>query len=84
MGVCKNRSNHPRHDVVHFRNAELSSFNGCGFCKVRLAAYLSLLISESRPSGPNVILGCRPQMLPGKIQVGQAAVVLQNLTNTNS
>ncbi|KAF8493514.1 hypothetical protein JB92DRAFT_2796893, partial [Gautieria morchelliformis] len=33
MGVCKNRANHPRHDVVHFRNAELSSFNGCGFCK---------------------------------------------------
>ena len=38
MGVCKNRANHPRHDVVHFRNAELSSFNGCGFCKVCLAS----------------------------------------------
>ena len=34
MGVCKNRTNHPRHDVLYFRNAELSSFNGCGFCKV--------------------------------------------------
>ncbi|KIJ37413.1 hypothetical protein M422DRAFT_33746 [Sphaerobolus stellatus SS14] len=33
MGVCKNRTNHPRHDVLYFRNAELSFFNGCGFCK---------------------------------------------------
>ncbi|KZT43043.1 hypothetical protein SISSUDRAFT_1040938 [Sistotremastrum suecicum HHB10207 ss-3] len=33
LSVCRNRQNHPRFDVVHFRNAELSLFNGCGYCK---------------------------------------------------
>ncbi|KAI0265190.1 hypothetical protein BC834DRAFT_880480 [Gloeopeniophorella convolvens] len=31
--VCKNNALHPRHDVVHMRNAEVQTFNGCGFCK---------------------------------------------------
>ncbi|KAG6335527.1 hypothetical protein ID866_3557 [Astraeus odoratus] len=31
---------HPRHDVAHLRNAEVKSFNGCGFCKVLLATFL--------------------------------------------
>ncbi|TDL29715.1 hypothetical protein BD410DRAFT_679112, partial [Rickenella mellea] len=31
--TCRNSSLHPRHDVVHFKNAEVQSFNGCGYCK---------------------------------------------------
>ncbi|KAI9467216.1 hypothetical protein BJY52DRAFT_54065 [Lactarius psammicola] len=31
--VCKNSALHPRHDVVHMRNAEVQTFNGCGYCK---------------------------------------------------
>ncbi|KIJ70208.1 hypothetical protein HYDPIDRAFT_23339 [Hydnomerulius pinastri MD-312] len=31
--VCYNRALHPRLDVVHLRNAEVKSFNGCGYCK---------------------------------------------------
>ncbi|KAI0068948.1 hypothetical protein BV25DRAFT_1874328 [Artomyces pyxidatus] len=31
--VCKNSSAHPRHDVVYMKNAEVQTFNGCGFCK---------------------------------------------------
>ncbi|KIY46618.1 hypothetical protein FISHEDRAFT_10987, partial [Fistulina hepatica ATCC 64428] len=31
--ICRNRSLHPRFDVVYLRNAEVESFNGCGFCK---------------------------------------------------
>ncbi|KAI0254904.1 hypothetical protein BJV78DRAFT_885105 [Lactifluus subvellereus] len=30
--VCKNSALH-RHDVVHMRNAEVQTFNGCGYCK---------------------------------------------------
>ncbi|KIJ20147.1 hypothetical protein PAXINDRAFT_166282 [Paxillus involutus ATCC 200175] len=31
--ICYNRANHPRLDVVHLKNAEVKSFNGCGYCK---------------------------------------------------
>ncbi|KAH7920809.1 hypothetical protein BV22DRAFT_1107512 [Leucogyrophana mollusca] len=31
--VCYNRALHPRLDVVHLKNAEVKSFNGCGYCK---------------------------------------------------
>jgi hypothetical protein len=31
--VCKNSALHPRHDIVHMRNAEVQTFNGCGYCK---------------------------------------------------
>ncbi|KAH9940593.1 hypothetical protein B0H21DRAFT_577554 [Amylocystis lapponica] len=31
--VCHNRANHPRHDVVYLKNAEVQTFTGCGFCK---------------------------------------------------
>jgi len=31
--VCRNKTNHPRHDVVHLTNAEVQSFNNCGYCK---------------------------------------------------
>ncbi|TRM67986.1 hypothetical protein BD626DRAFT_395225 [Schizophyllum amplum] len=31
--VCRNRANHPRCDVVYLKNAEVDTFNGCGYCK---------------------------------------------------
>ncbi|KAK0490999.1 hypothetical protein IW261DRAFT_1435129 [Armillaria novae-zelandiae] len=31
--VCRNRASHPRFDVYFLKNAEVDSFNGCGFCK---------------------------------------------------
>ncbi|KAJ6509924.1 hypothetical protein C8R47DRAFT_771972 [Mycena vitilis] len=32
--VCRNRTAHPRFDVLYLKNAEVDSFNGCGYCKV--------------------------------------------------
>ncbi|KAK0230800.1 hypothetical protein IW262DRAFT_1471212 [Armillaria fumosa] len=31
--VCRNRASHPRFDVCFLKNAEVDSFNGCGYCK---------------------------------------------------
>ncbi|KAJ7129803.1 hypothetical protein C8R44DRAFT_777731 [Mycena epipterygia] len=31
--VCRNRTAHPRFDVLYLKNAEVESFNGCGYCK---------------------------------------------------
>ncbi|KAJ7047485.1 hypothetical protein C8F04DRAFT_1059008 [Mycena alexandri] len=31
--VCRNRTAHPRFDVFFLKNAEVESFNGCGYCK---------------------------------------------------
>ncbi|KAI1796272.1 hypothetical protein LXA43DRAFT_989131 [Ganoderma leucocontextum] len=31
--VCRNSANHPRHDVIYLKNAEVQTFQGCGFCK---------------------------------------------------
>ncbi|KAK0206529.1 hypothetical protein DFS33DRAFT_1315241 [Desarmillaria ectypa] len=31
--VCRNRASHPRFDVYFLKNAEVDSFNGCGYCK---------------------------------------------------
>jgi len=31
--VCRNRTAHPRFDVLYLKNAEVDSFNGCGYCK---------------------------------------------------
>ncbi|KAJ7179153.1 hypothetical protein C8R46DRAFT_626936 [Mycena filopes] len=31
--VCRNRTAHPRFDVLFLKNAEVESFNGCGYCK---------------------------------------------------
>ncbi|KAF9519548.1 hypothetical protein BS47DRAFT_1260704, partial [Hydnum rufescens UP504] len=33
MGVCRNRANHPKADMVYYRNAEIKTYNGCGYCK---------------------------------------------------
>ncbi|KAI0750921.1 hypothetical protein C8Q80DRAFT_1099758 [Daedaleopsis nitida] len=31
--VCRNTQNHPRGEVMFLKNAEVQTFNGCGFCK---------------------------------------------------
>ncbi|KAF9469091.1 hypothetical protein BDZ94DRAFT_1245345 [Collybia nuda] len=31
--ICRNRTLHPRIDVLFLKNAEVDSFNGCGYCK---------------------------------------------------
>ncbi|KAF9452446.1 hypothetical protein P691DRAFT_639447, partial [Macrolepiota fuliginosa MF-IS2] len=31
--ICRNRNVHPRFDVMFLTNAEVNSFNGCGWCK---------------------------------------------------
>lgn len=31
--TCRNRSTHPRMDVLYIKNAEVERFNGCGYCK---------------------------------------------------
>lgn len=31
--ICRNRIVHPRFDVLYLKNAEVESFNGCGWCK---------------------------------------------------
>ncbi|KAF7776252.1 hypothetical protein Agabi119p4_4645 [Agaricus bisporus var. burnettii] len=31
--ICRNRAVHPRFDVMFLKNAEVDSFNGCGWCK---------------------------------------------------
>ncbi|KAG6885204.1 hypothetical protein C0993_004886 [Termitomyces sp. T159_Od127] len=31
--VCRNRALHPRIDVSYLKNAEVDTFNGCGYCK---------------------------------------------------
>ncbi|TFK76016.1 hypothetical protein BDN72DRAFT_731097, partial [Pluteus cervinus] len=31
--VCRNRNSHPTFDVHYLKNAEVDSFNGCGYCK---------------------------------------------------
>ncbi|KAF8897431.1 hypothetical protein BD779DRAFT_375885 [Infundibulicybe gibba] len=31
--TCRNRTLHPRIDVLFLKNAEVDSFNGCGYCK---------------------------------------------------
>jgi hypothetical protein len=39
MGVCRNRTNHPKADMVYYRNAEIKTYNGCGYCKVYFTFY---------------------------------------------
>ncbi|OAX43860.1 hypothetical protein K503DRAFT_846881 [Rhizopogon vinicolor AM-OR11-026] len=55
--VCYNRANHPRHDVVHLKNAEVKSFNGCGYCKWARNNPSSKLSLHQNPGWPGC---CRP------------------------
>ncbi|KAG2146710.1 hypothetical protein DEU56DRAFT_853001 [Suillus clintonianus] len=55
--VCYNRALHPRHDVVHLKNAEVKSFNGCGYCKWARANPSSKVSLHQNPGWPGC---CRP------------------------
>ncbi|KAG1770012.1 hypothetical protein EDD22DRAFT_867298 [Suillus occidentalis] len=55
--VCYNRALHPRHDVVHLKNAEVKSFNGCGYCKWARANPSSKVTLHQNPGWPGC---CRP------------------------
>lgn len=42
MQFCRRGENHPRGgSIVHYTNAQISTFNGCGYCKVRAAQHHS-------------------------------------------
>ncbi|KAI6047291.1 hypothetical protein EDC04DRAFT_2864390 [Pisolithus marmoratus] len=55
--ICSNRALHPRHDVVHLKNAEVKSFNGCGYCKWARTNPPSRLAGHYNPGWPGC---CRP------------------------
>lgn len=55
--LCSNRALHPRHDVVHLRNAEVKSFNGCGYCKWARTNPPPKLSGHYNPGWPGC---CRP------------------------
>ncbi|KAG1874555.1 hypothetical protein DFJ58DRAFT_757637 [Suillus subalutaceus] len=58
--VCYNRALHPRHDIVHLKNAEVKSFNGCGYCKWARANPSSKVSLHQNPGWPGC---CRPPSL---------------------
>ncbi|KAJ6478262.1 hypothetical protein C8R45DRAFT_360457 [Mycena sanguinolenta] len=42
--ICRNRAAHPKFDVLYLKNAEVDSFNGCGYCKwarIKAARYFN-------------------------------------------
>ncbi|KIM90671.1 hypothetical protein PILCRDRAFT_141808 [Piloderma croceum F 1598] len=55
--VCRNRNMHPRHDVVHLKNAEVKSFNGCGYCKWAKTNPPASMSGYQNPGWPGC---CRP------------------------
>ncbi|KAG2369922.1 hypothetical protein BDR07DRAFT_1259196, partial [Suillus spraguei] len=67
--VCYNRALHPRHDVVHLKNAEVKSFNGCGYCKWARANPSSKVSLHQNPGWPGC---CRPPN-PNEQRLIQAA-----------
>ncbi|KAG0709514.1 hypothetical protein DFH29DRAFT_884503 [Suillus ampliporus] len=67
--VCYNRALHPRHDVVHLKNAEVKSFNGCGYCKWARANPSSKVTLHQNPGWPGC---CRPPN-PNEQRLIQAA-----------
>lgn len=67
--VCTNRALHPRHDVVHLRNAEVKSFNGCGYCKWARSNPPPKLSGHYNPGWPGC---CRPP-LPSEQRLIHAA-----------
>ncbi|KAF8265111.1 hypothetical protein EI94DRAFT_1664013 [Lactarius quietus] len=60
--VCKNSALHPRHDVVHMRNAEVQTFNGCGYCKWARTNPPSKQAGSANPGWP----GCCRKPDPGE------------------
>lgn len=55
--VCQNRALHPRFDVSYLKNAEVESFNGCGYCKWARTSPPHKLAGQSSQGWPGC---CRP------------------------
>ncbi|KAH7916341.1 hypothetical protein BJ138DRAFT_1140122 [Hygrophoropsis aurantiaca] len=66
--VCYNRALHPRLDVVHLKNAEVKSFNGCGYCKWA-RSNPGKLTGHQNPGWPGC---CRPPTSSEQRLVGAA------------
>ncbi|KAG7097089.1 hypothetical protein E1B28_004475 [Marasmius oreades] len=55
--VCRNRSLHPRADYLFLTNAEVETFNGCGFCKWARSDPPAKASGMNNPGWPGC---CRP------------------------
>ncbi|PCH41276.1 hypothetical protein WOLCODRAFT_137289 [Wolfiporia cocos MD-104 SS10] len=55
--ICRNRAQHPRHDVVYLKNAEVQTFIGCGFCKWAATNPTEMQSGYQNPGWPGC---CRP------------------------
>ncbi|KAF5369783.1 hypothetical protein D9758_001159 [Tetrapyrgos nigripes] len=55
--VCRNRTYHPRIDVLFLKNAEVDCFNGCGYCKWARTNPPSKSAGYNNPGWPGC---CRP------------------------
>ncbi|GLB33698.1 hypothetical protein LshimejAT787_0105820 [Lyophyllum shimeji] len=67
--VCRNRTLHPRIDVSYLKNAEVDSFNGCGYCKWARSGPPPKQTGLFNPGWPGC---CRPPT-PGEYKLIQAA-----------
>ncbi|OSD04360.1 hypothetical protein PYCCODRAFT_1433745 [Trametes coccinea BRFM310] len=57
MATCANAANHPRHSVLYIKNAEVQTFNGCGYCKWAQTNPPPRLSGYQNPGWPGC---CRP------------------------
>ncbi|KAI9000899.1 hypothetical protein BD414DRAFT_473053 [Trametes punicea] len=57
MATCPNTANHPRHEVMYIKNAEVQTFNGCGYCKWAKTNPPPRLSGYQNPGWPGC---CRP------------------------
>ncbi|KAF8974199.1 hypothetical protein BDZ97DRAFT_1637882, partial [Flammula alnicola] len=55
--TCRNRTAHPRMDVLYLTNAEVECFNGCGFCKWANTDPPAKMAGYHNPGWPGC---CRP------------------------
>ncbi|KAH9899758.1 hypothetical protein C8Q73DRAFT_754285 [Cubamyces lactineus] len=69
MATCSNTANHPRHEVMYLKNAEVQTFNGCGFCKWAKTNPPPRLAGYQNPGWPGC---CRPPA-PGEYKLIGAA-----------
>ncbi|TFK43641.1 hypothetical protein BDQ12DRAFT_675317 [Crucibulum laeve] len=67
--VCRNRTLHPRFDVLYLKNAEVDSFNGCGYCKWARTNPPPKLAGYHNPGWP----GCCRAPQPAEYRLIQAA-----------
>ncbi|KAI0352827.1 hypothetical protein OH77DRAFT_1427945 [Trametes cingulata] len=67
--TCSNTANHPRHEVMYLKNAEVATFNGCGYCKWAKTNPPPRLSGYQNPGWPGC---CRPPN-PGEYKLIGAA-----------